>query len=310
MAKPEVETVTVEDSQHFQDAQSQHDMDPASGVDASVAPVIDGNNGDRAPDEEDERNKEAMEAENTNEKHSEADAGNGDGVNQPEEVEQTQLVEDDAEDHSMHICRKCQIAIEVDDAVARGPDHVWCRSCNAIYTTLQRHQAFPPKSFSELSEQQQVAFWRKCLEQKDGKTFRYTTLRNILVNKLVEETIKVRRLSVGGTYEPKSVLVQQGYDLSDEILQDMPKEWNASLRDWTYLLVKTSVNEESIFKTIDAQIVQAERLVKKKRHAEIKNETPSEPSAIAGLGAASVSAASATEAPASMDLDSDDEGSC
>ena len=288
MANEQPVTVTVEDSQVFPDAQSQHDMDLEEPVKAAVNQCP----GDDVQDGNGDKTEQKKAAEDSQEQEKPAEQNpdpenRGDvpaGVGEQFKVEDTQIVEDD-DDSNMTMCRKCHIAIELHDAVARGPDHVWCRSCNSIYTCLQRHQAFPPKSFAELTEQQQVGFWRKCKEQKEGKTFRYTSLRNLLINKLVEETVKLRRLSVGGTYEPKGVLMKQGYDVSDEVLADMPKKWNSTLRDWTYLLVKTSISEETVFKTIESQIVEAERLVKKKRPAEVKNEP-----ANATSGAASESA--------------------
>eukprot|EP00435_Cladocopium_sp_Y103_P043147 s993_g12.t1 len=69
--------------------------------------------------------------------------------NGPERVEQTQIVEDDVDEQPM-LCRKCHRAIEVEEAVVRGPDQVWCRPCNAILVVGRAERLVKKKRPAEI----------------------------------------------------------------------------------------------------------------------------------------------------------------
>ena len=57
-------------------------------------------------------------------------------------------------------CRKCGVDTELATAIVRGPREMWCRSCNAIYTMLQRNMQWPPKEFEQLDPDRQMGFFQ------------------------------------------------------------------------------------------------------------------------------------------------------
>jgi hypothetical protein len=179
---------------------------------------------------------------------------------------------DDEDDINEFSCKKCGLSIMAEECVVKGPTELWCKECHALYTMLRRHQQWPPAAFGALSHEQQVAFFAKCRQQKEeakASNFNYKTVRNTLVTSLKEETMRQRRVEVGGTYLPLSVYEQRGYKVDEEFQKRNPYLWSNGLNDWVYMLAETSVSEAEIRATVEAQIVEAERNVKKRKAVEM-----------------------------------------
>ena len=170
------------------------------------------------------------------------------------------------------VCKKCGMPLDLEESVVRGPRELWCKECNAIYTMLRRHQKWPPASFSALSEQQQQQFFVTCRKQKEDskKTmFNYKSIRDTLIMSLSEEKINQKKVETGGTYLPISVYKKKGYICDEGFEARNPRMWSDGLNDWTYLLAETSINEAEIKNTIEKQIVEAERQIRKRKASEV-----------------------------------------
>ena len=176
-------------------------------------------------------------------------------------------------------CKKCGCPAELSTVVIRGPKEIWCRSCNALYTLLQRNMCWPPKEFQMLDETQQAKFFQKCAEDKrasEAGKFSYARVRETLCRSLVDEEIRQRKISVGGTYWPKSVYLKKGYELDADFEDRNPSQWSDSLQCWTYLVTEVSIHETEIKQSIERCIIDAERQVKKRRAAQIEEAEASE----------------------------------
>lgn len=170
------------------------------------------------------------------------------------------------------VCKKCGMPLQLEESVVRGPRELWCKECNSIYTMLRRHQKWPPSSFSALSEQQQQQFFATCRQQKlDSKKsmFSYKSIRDTLISSLSEEKINQKKVETGGTYLPISVYKTKGYICDDGFKSRNPKMWSDGLQDWVYLLAETSINEAEIKNSIERQIVEAERQIRKRKASDV-----------------------------------------
>ncbi|CAL1147244.1 unnamed protein product [Cladocopium goreaui] len=138
---------------------------------------------------------------------------------------------------------------------------------------LRRHQKWPPSSFSSLSEVQQQQFFVACQKQKEESKksmFSYKSIRDTLISSLAEEKINQKKVETGGTYLPVSVYEARGYKCDEGFKARNPKMWSYGLNEWTFLLAETSVNEAEIKNTIERQIVEAERQVRKRKAVEVE----------------------------------------
>ena len=188
-----------------------------------------------------------------------------------------QSVDDDADLQAT--CKKCHQLVALDEAIIRGPKELWCRECNALYTMLQRHQCWPPQSFASLTEDAQVDFFQKRKKQKqdsDKGRMCYSRVRDVLINTLVEEQKRERTTEVGGTFLPKSVYLARGYVIDADFEKRNPKRWSDGLNDWVYLLAEVSINEKEIHATVERQVVEAERTVKKRKAQAVEDTSKTE----------------------------------
>ena len=182
-------------------------------------------------------------------------------------------------------CKKCNLEVLLENAIVRGPHELWCCECNALYTMLRRHQAWPPAAFAALPDDAQVAFFAKCKQDKEEskKTmFSYKTIRNHLLTTLTEEVTRQRRVSAGGTYLPLSVYEKRGYTVDSGFTWRNPSQWSEGLNDYVYLLAEVTVNEEEIHASIERQILKAERSIKKRKRMSL--EKPENEKVRPGIG--------------------------
>lgn len=178
------------------------------------------------------------------------------------------------DDEPVLFCKKCNLELKLEDAVIRGPRELWCKECNALYSLLKRHQSWPPPSFTELSEEQQCSFFANCKKNKESKKgfFQYKTVRNQLLTTLREETLRQRRVQVGGTYLPISVYRNRGYHIDSDFESRNPRMWSAGLNEYVYLLCETTVDEQEVHKSVEAKVLEAERNIHKRKAVALTDE--------------------------------------
>ena len=178
------------------------------------------------------------------------------------------------------LCKKCGLEVEMQCAVVRGCSEIWCRSCNAVYTMLQRNLRWPPPEFAAMSEGKQQNFFQQCAidkQESERSCFSYSRVKDSLTKILVDETIKQKKVMVGGTYLPKSVYESRGYVLDSEFENRNPKQWSEGLQQWTFLLCETTISEGEIKNSIEKSLLESERQVKKRKAKEL---TPEEMEAV------------------------------
>lgn len=164
-------------------------------------------------------------------------------------------------------CKQCGVSCQVLDMVERNPNQLWCKGCHCITTTLRRHLAWPPQGFTSLTLQEQQGFWQDAAKtkQEGDPCFRYDRIRDVLRQRLVTRKINQSKREVGGKYRPLDVLKRKGYPIPPNFEATAPREWNESLQTWCYLLAEVSVNESQVNESIEETLLEAERLVKKKK---------------------------------------------
>lgn len=200
-------------------------------------------------------------------------------------------------DEAMVMCKKCGQSVWIAHCIMKNSNEYWCKLCNALTTLLRRHMSWPPMKFSMMTEKDQQSFFQQCaLEKGNDPCFKYSRVRDSLVRSLVRKQMNESRKSVGGTFLPKSVYLKRGYELPDDFEENAPREWSATLKEYTYLLPEISVSETEVTVTIEQTVVEAERGIKKRKQKEIAQ----------GANAASTDKAAAQALPIVMDLCSDD----
>lgn len=180
---------------------------------------------------------------------------------------------DTESDEAMVNCKQCGQSVALAQCIMKNSNEYWCKLCNAVTTLLRRHMSWPPMKFSIMTEKDQQTFFQQChLEKGNDPCFKYSRVRDSLVRSLVRKQMNESRKSVGGTFLPKSVYRKRGYDLPDDFEQNAPREWSATLKEYTYLLPEISVSETEVTVTIEQTVVEAERGIKKRKQKEIAQE--------------------------------------
>ena len=90
--------------------------------------------------------------------------------------------------------------------------------------------------------------------QKDSEQFKYTRVRDLLTKK------------------PLSVLIKKGYLLPDDFEQTSPRLWSEPLKCYTYLLPELSIHNKEISRSVEEQILKAERAIKKRKLDDSKKD--------------------------------------
>ena len=163
--------------------------------------------------------------------------------------------------------KRCARWINILETVERSPKERWRRSCNSLVTLLRRQMRWPPQTFAILSLEAQTSFFQQAAQlHKDNPRFAYQRVRDLLIRNLRRRNIERRTQSVGGTYKPISVHKQNGYNIPSDYDTCWPKEWSDSLQEWTYLISELTVNETQIQESVEEEIIQCEKQVKKRKN--------------------------------------------
>lgn len=134
-------------------------------------------------------------------------------------------------------------------------------------TLLRRRLSWPPQDFSAMSLVEQQTFFKEANLDKTGSQFQYSKVRALLVKTLTKKKITQRMLDVGGTYLPLSVYRHRGYELPANFHESVPSQWSEPLKQYVYLLPEVSVRERDLEETVESQILQSERSIKKRKNA-------------------------------------------
>ena len=169
-------------------------------------------------------------------------------------------------------CKKCGRSVSILQTLARSDTSRWCLSCNALQTLLRRHMSWPPEQFSKMSEEDQKNFFLMANMQKDSEQFKYTRVRDLLTKSMVKSKVSETAMSVGGTYKPLSALIKKGYLLPDDFEQTSPRLWSEALKCYTYLLPELSIHNTEISRSVEEQILKAERAIKKRKLDDSKKD--------------------------------------
>eukprot|EP00435_Cladocopium_sp_Y103_P051530 s1274_g16.t1 len=295
MASQDAVSIEIADTQIAENSQAAEAVATQAYTESQVAAKAP--NGDGQPAASVEELPEAGQAANPDGQGGTASKGDGEPEPPAEEAfqdaqtpQQTQMVQDEEEpceeralqrqnafleETAMVKCKKCGVDADVTECVCRGPREMWCRSCNAIYTMLQRNMQWPPKEFEQLDEDRQQGFFQKVAQEKEASKsscFSYRRVRESLTKSLLEEQIRQRKIDVGGTYLPKSVYEKKGYILDSEWEDRTPRMWSDNLRQWTYLVVEVTIKESELKQTIERSLLECERAVKKRKHPKVTAE--------------------------------------
>lgn len=170
-------------------------------------------------------------------------------------------------------CKKCNCPLDISEGVIRGPTQMWCKQCNSLDVMLRRNQAWPPMTFTRLSDEDQHSFWQACKKQREesGGRFSYVRVRDVLCTTLQREVRKEKAMASGGTYLPLSVYRARGYEITEGFEERNPKQWSHGLGQWTYLLAEVSVEEREVVSQVEREIAEAEREVKKRKRSKAVN---------------------------------------
>lgn len=105
-----------------------------------------------------------------------------------------------------------------------------------------------------MSEDDQKNFFLMANMQKDSEQFKYTRVRDLLTKK------------------PLSVLLKKGYLLPDDFEQTSPRLWSEPLKCYTYLFPELSIHNKEISRSVEEQILKAERAIKKRKLDDSKKD--------------------------------------
>ena len=152
------------------------------------------------------------------------------------------------------VCAKCFMETDPEEAVAKGSNARWCRSCHRLSMCLSRNICSEPLA---LTDAEKTEFFRKAKDQTAGDgRLAYSKVRALLASSL-----RLRR--VGGSYLPLEVWAVQGYN-TDMIVAHGDKEWNTALGE-TWRAPIHPVSQSNVAQEIEEVVQKAERAVKRKK---------------------------------------------
>jgi len=107
------------------------------------------------------------------------------------------------------VCFKCNYECDPFRAQLKGksPPKYVCNGCNTRQTMLSKTLSGWPSEFRELSEEEQIAFWRSAATARTSDQ-----LQAKLVDCLVQKRVDRQLAKVAGSYLPLSVYRAQGFD--------------------------------------------------------------------------------------------------
>lgn len=167
------------------------------------------------------------------------------------------------------LCRLCGQRCEADSAVAKyqSSDPAatrWrCRPCNNVSTMLNRRMKWPPASFSDLSEADQMEFWKSCKESGDeGGRFKYHLIRAQLVKRMCHRVIHEQSTEEFSEPKPLTVWEKEGWP-AKEIEEKGIKSWHNVL-GWVFEVPLLKKCRRVLLQEVEERIIEAEQAVTEK----------------------------------------------
>ena len=159
------------------------------------------------------------------------------------------------------VCAKCFMETDPEEAVAKGSNARWCRSCHRLSMCLSRNICSESLA---LTAAEKTEFFRKAKDQTAGDgRLAYSKVRALLASSLRLRRTRELKDEVGGSYLPLEVWAVQGYN-TDMIVAHGDKEWNAALGE-TWRAPIHSVSQSNVAQEIEEVVQKAERAVKRKK---------------------------------------------
>lgn len=90
----------------------------------------------------------------------------------------------------------------------------------------------------------------------------------------MSEVRREKMVGVGGTYLPLSVYRARGYEIDAGFEERNPRQWSDGLGQYTYLLAEVNIFEKEIHATVEREVAEAERAVKKRKTKKEPAEAP------------------------------------
>ena len=118
------------------------------------------------------------------------------------------------------MCPKCQLPINAENSVAKyiakgdsSQSSFLCKSCHSTDVMCSRHFSEMPSGWNNLSDEEQVSFYRRVLAEKQRGPLRFKVLRTELKDTLVKKKIEETRKGSKGKFEPLETYRLRGYDI-------------------------------------------------------------------------------------------------
>lgn len=164
------------------------------------------------------------------------------------------------------MCPKCQLPINAENSVAKyiakgdsSQSSFLCKSCHSTDVMCSRHFSEMPSGWNNLSDEEQVSFYRRVLAEKQRGPLRFKVLRTELKDTLVKKKIEETRKGSKGKFEPLETYRLRGYDI--EKIQELAEMETHPILGPTYRVDINHVCTESIEQTVEEAINAVDRKV-------------------------------------------------
>ena len=172
--------------------------------------------------------------------------------------------------HVVH-CMRCKLECDPFRSVLKSKSKAepekskWiCRQCNAVASMMQRQMVWPPMMFSNLSDQDQQAFWVACRElSSDDSRFCYSKVKATLVKTLASKKTVEDMVETYSEPKPLSVWKSLGYD--EKVIEAKGKAEACPLFGTVYSFSMKKVSTKTTVATIEEHLQKAEQAIKKNK---------------------------------------------
>lgn len=146
-----------------------------------------------------------------------------------------------------------------------------CNGCNSVSVMVARHMDWPPAMFSELSDEEQMAFWKNCRETADpAGRFKYGKVRATLSKILSHRKITTHSAEEWSDPKPLEYWRQNGWD-AVRIEQKGRKVWNEVAGDlYEVPVIRRSSKVE--IQEVEEHIKNAEQKIRMNRKRELEQD--------------------------------------
>ena len=166
------------------------------------------------------------------------------------------------------VCVKCGLAVDPFRSIIKSKSRLEptrvkyvCRSCNAATTMLTRQMCWPPQQFSELSDEQQTAFWKATQEISAADSrLQYSKVRALLVKTLIQRKIIEDSTEVSTEGKPLAVWEKEGYDA--QLIEARGKKEHCPVLGDIYSFARKKTCSKVTIQMVEDHIKKAEQSVK------------------------------------------------